>query len=83
MSLFFSLIFNILLTAVGVMIAGGLPYFMGADASIAPGASAYFLVVMLFFPVRGILFLSGGKNVSGVQEFGLSQNESYIKMKVL
>ena len=42
------------------MIAGGLPYFMGADASIAPGASAYFLVVMLFFPVRGILFLSGG-----------------------
>jgi len=60
MSLVFSLIFNIILTAVGVMIAGDLPRFLGADESIAPGASVYFLVVMLFFPIRGILFLSGG-----------------------
>lgn len=53
------IVFSILLLLVGVSIAKPLPRWLGGDESIRPDATAYFLIYILFLPVRQLVFTSG------------------------
>lgn len=52
------LAFGLMISAIGVMISGALPKWLGGNAEIAPDSSAYFLIVMLSLPFGYLTFLA-------------------------
>lgn len=54
------LIFSMLLAFIGILISGGLPVWLGADAAICKNASAYFFVYACFLPVLQLNSTAGG-----------------------
>lgn len=54
-----TLLFSLLLAAVGGGISGALPRWLGGDASIAGGASVYFFIFSLSLPALQFIFLGG------------------------
>ena len=54
-----TLLFSVLLLAVGCGISDGLPRWLGGDASIAHDASRYFFIFVLFLPTLQLNFLAG------------------------
>lgn len=54
-----TLLFSLLLAAVGGSISGALPRWLGGDDSIASGASVYFLIFVLSLPALQFMFLGG------------------------
>lgn len=59
-SLTATLIFSLLLAALGVLISGMLPGWLGGDISIRRDASLYFFIFSLFLPAMQMNFLAGG-----------------------
>lgn len=59
-SLTATLVFSLLLAALGAAISGVLPAWLGGDASIRSGASLYFLIFALFLPAMQMNFLASG-----------------------
>lgn len=55
-----TLMFSLLLAALGAGISGALPAWLGADASIRNDASLYFFIFSLFLPAMQMNFLAGG-----------------------
>lgn len=56
----FTAIFSITLAALGFILSGHIPYWLGGNAGIIPGASAYLGVFMLALPLLQMNFLAGG-----------------------
>ena len=54
----FALIFSTIVALVGISISGHLPYWLGGDASIAGGASMYFMIFMMAIPAFQMSSLS-------------------------
>ena len=54
------LLYSLLLMAIGAGISGCLPHWLGGGPSIAPGASAYFLIFSLAAPALQFTFLLSG-----------------------
>ena len=54
----FALIFSTLVGLIGIAISGHLPYWLGGDASIAGGASMYFMIFMMAIPAFQMSSLS-------------------------
>lgn len=59
-SLTATLIFSLLLAALGMLISGMLPGWLGGDISIRRDASLYFFIFSLFLPAMQMNFLAGG-----------------------
>lgn len=59
-SIICSLIFGIIIAAVGIAIAGRLPEMLGGDASICGGASLYFSVFVAALPILTMNYLGCG-----------------------
>ena len=59
-SLMATLVFSLLLAALGVIISGALPDWLGGDISIRRDASLYFCIFSLFLPALQMNFLAGG-----------------------
>lgn len=59
-SLAATLIFSLLLAALGAVISPSLPGWLGGDISIRRDASIYFFIFSLFLPVLQMNFLAGG-----------------------
>lgn len=59
-SLAATLVFSLLLAALGAAISGALPVWLGGDISIRGGASLYFLIFSLFLPAMQMNFLASG-----------------------
>lgn len=59
-SLMVTLVFSLLLAALGVIISGALPDWLGGDISIRRDASLYFCIFSLFLPALQMNFLAGG-----------------------
>lgn len=55
-----TLLFSVLLAAVGYTISDDLPRWLGGDTSITEGASVYFLIFILSLPALQFVFLAGG-----------------------
>lgn len=55
-----TLLFSVLLAAVGSSISEALPHWLGGNDSIAGGASVYFLIFVLALPALQLIFLGGG-----------------------
>lgn len=55
-----TLLFSVLISVVGLCIAGRLPYWLGGGADIAGDATTYFTVFMLVIPFFQLSSLSGG-----------------------
>ena len=55
-----TLVFGLLLGALGVAISGVLPRWLGGDEAIRGDSSAYFLIFSLFLPALQLNFLAGG-----------------------
>ena len=53
-------LFSCVLMLLGVLISGGLPVWLGADASICKNASGYFFVYACFLPVLQLNSAAGG-----------------------
>ncbi|MCR5003963.1 MAG: MATE family efflux transporter [Bacteroidales bacterium] len=53
------LLFSILMSVIGLSIAGRLPFWLGGGADIASDATAYFLIYAAFIPTMQIAFTSG------------------------
>ncbi len=58
--IFSGLLFSLLLTLIGVIIAPFLPIWLGADEEIRAGASEYFTIVAVALPVLEIYMLAAG-----------------------
>lgn len=54
----FALIFSTIVALIGISISGHLPYWLGGDASIAGGASMYFMIFMMAIPAFQMSSLS-------------------------
>lgn len=59
-SLTATLVFSLLLAALGMAISGALPVWLGGDISIRHDASLYFCIFSLFLPALQMNFLAGG-----------------------
>lgn len=59
-SLTATLVFSLLLAALGMAISGKLPVWLGGDVSIHRDASLYFCIFALFLPALQMNFLAGG-----------------------
>jgi len=59
-SLTATLVFSLVLAALGMAISGALPVWLGGDISIRHDASLYFCIFSLFLPALQINFLAGG-----------------------
>lgn len=59
-SLVVALLLSVLLAIVGCSISFRLPYWLGANAEIAPHASQYFFILMLCLPFLEMEFLAAG-----------------------
>jgi len=59
-SLTATLVFSLLLAALGMAISGALPVWLGGDSSIRHDASLYFCIFSLFLPALQMNFLAGG-----------------------
>lgn len=59
-SLTATLVFSLLLAALGMAISGVLPVWLGGDISIRHDASLYFCIFSLFLPALQMNFLAGG-----------------------
>ena len=59
-SLTATLVFSLLLAALGMAISGTLPVWLGGDISIRHDASLYFCIFSLFLPALQMNFLAGG-----------------------
>lgn len=59
-SLTATLVFSLLLAALGMAISGTLPIWLGGDISIRHDASLYFCIFSLFLPALQMNFLAGG-----------------------
>lgn len=55
-----TLVFSLLLAALGMAISGVLPVWLGGDISIRHDASLYFCIFSLFLPTLQMNFLAGG-----------------------
>ncbi len=55
-----SLLFGILLAAVGLAVSPWLPRWLGADGSVAPAASTYFAIFIGSLPILTLNYLAGG-----------------------
>ena len=55
-----TVVFSLLLAAVGVAISGALPGWLGGDESIHRDSSLYFCIFSLFLPALQMNFLAGG-----------------------
>lgn len=55
-----TLLFSLLLAAIGMTISGMLPEWLGGDVSIRRDASLYFFIFSLFLPALQMNFLAGG-----------------------
>ena len=55
-----TLLFSFVLVAIGASISEKLPYWLGADTSIAEDASKYFLIFILSLPALQLNFLASG-----------------------
>lgn len=53
------LCFSLILTAIGILISGRLPLWLGGSEAIAADASTYFLIFICSLPALQICFLSG------------------------
>lgn len=53
------LYFSLILTAIGILISGRLPLWLGGSEAIAADASTYFLIFICSLPALQICFLSG------------------------
>lgn len=59
-SLTATLVFSLMLAAIGMSISGMLPVWLGGDPSIRHDASLYFFIFSLFLPAMQMNFLAGG-----------------------
>jgi len=59
-SLTATLVFSLMLAAIGMSISGMLPVWLGGDPSIRHDASLYFFIFSLFLPAMQMYFLAGG-----------------------
>ena len=59
-SLTATFVFSLLLAALGALISGRLPDWLGGDASIRRDASLYFCIYSLFLPALQMNYLAGG-----------------------
>ena len=59
-SLTATLVFSLLLAALGMAFSGALPIWLGGDISIRHDASLYFCIFSLFLPALQMNFLAGG-----------------------
>lgn len=59
-SLTATLVFSLMLAAIGMSISGMLPVWLGGDPSIRHDASLYFFIFSLFLPAMQTNFLAGG-----------------------
>ena len=55
-----TVLFSVMLAAIGAGISGMLPTWLGGDSSIHADASAYFFIFALFLPALQLSFLAGG-----------------------
>ncbi|MFB6340855.1 MATE family efflux transporter [Saccharicrinis sp. FJH62] len=55
-----TLLFSLVLVAIGAVVAPRLPYWLGGDNSIAADASKYFLIFILSLPALQLNFLASG-----------------------
>ncbi|MCG6189504.1 MATE family efflux transporter [Maribellus maritimus] len=55
-----TLLFSFVLVVIGALVSQKLPYWLGADASIAEDASKYFLIFILSLPALQLNFLASG-----------------------
>lgn len=55
-----SLIFSVIVGAIGVSIAWVLPYWLGGEANIAPNATIYFLIFVAALPLLTMNYLGSG-----------------------
>ena len=54
------LLLTAVIAAAGALIGGYLPYWLGADDSIAADASVYFMITICFVPLTRVGYLAGG-----------------------
>ena len=55
-----ALAFSLVVTAVGVLISGPLPHWLGGGPDITENASAYFFIFALTIPLMQLYYLAGG-----------------------
>lgn len=55
-----TIIFSLIITAIGIAIARPLPHWLGGGDNITPGATRYFLIYILALPMLSLNYLAGG-----------------------